>query len=280
MHKQRAIGRRGVESGLIAGATAFLVCVTLLPILMVVVMSFTAGNTLRFPPPGLSFRWYHETWAMIAGTSDSLSRLSDSVQVSLAIAISTAVVCVGAGVPASYALCRCRFPGRRVMEELQGLPLVFPVVVLGIALLVLVSASGIDFGIWQIVAAHSIICFPFMMRNCTAALESIDPALEEAARTLGASGLRTFSEVIFPLMRGGITSGILLVVVLSFNEFTLSYFLYTVDVFPLSIWLFQQANTSFSPTIFAVSAIIVVVNVAVILIVDAVVGQRRRMTRM
>jgi putative spermidine/putrescine transport system permease protein len=55
----------------------------------------------------------------------------------------------------------------------------------------------------------------------------------------------------------------------------LSYFLYTIDVFPLSIWLFQQSNTSFSPAIFAVSTLTVVITVAAILAVDLLAGRKR-----
>jgi putative spermidine/putrescine transport system permease protein len=54
----------------------------------------------------------------------------------------------------------------------------------------------------------------------------------------------------------------------------LSYFLYTVDVFPLPIWLFQQSNTSFSPAVFAVSSLIILVNVIVVLLVDRLIGNR------
>ena len=110
--------------------------------------------------------------------------------VSLEIAGLTALVCMLVGVPASYALVRYRFVGRGLVEELLGLPVVFPAVVLGISLLVLVSAIGIDFGIFQIVIAHSIIGLPFLMRNCLAAMRGIDPMLEEAAKTLGASDLQ------------------------------------------------------------------------------------------
>ena len=122
----------------------------------------------------------------------------------------------------------------------------------------------------QIVIAHAIIGLPFLMRNCMAAMQGIDPVLQEAAKTLGASSVRAFVEIVLPLAREGIVSGALLVFIISFNEFTLSYFLYTVDVFPLSIWLFQQSNTSFSPAIFAVSTLTVVITVAAVLIVDAV----------
>jgi putative spermidine/putrescine transport system permease protein len=209
-------------------------------------------------------------WAMIVGPGAGMTRLGESLIVSLEIAALTAIVCLLAGVPACYALVRYRFPGRTVIEELLGLPVVFPAIVLGIALLVLVSVSGLDLGLLQIVVAHAIVGLPFLMRNCLASMRGIDPALEEAAKTLGASRSRAFFEIVLPLSRSGIVSGALLVFILSFNEFTLSYFLYTVDVFPLSIWLFQQANTSFSPAVFAVSSLIVILNVVAILVVDAV----------
>jgi putative spermidine/putrescine transport system permease protein len=270
-----ATGRGGLEAAGIRLYTFVFLAVLLLPIVAVVVVSFTSAATLQFPPPGLSLRWYAEAWSMLAGDDAGIARLRESFLASLAIAGLTALVCLLAGVPGSYALVRFRFRRRALVEELLGLPLVFPTVVLGIALLVLVSQSGVDLGMGQIVMAHAIIGLPFMMRNCMAAMQGIDPALEEAARTLGASGPRAFAEIVLPLARGGISSGVLLVFILSFNEFTLSYFLYTVDVFPLSIWLFQQSNTSFSPTVFAVSALIVFLNVAVILVVDTLLGRRR-----
>lgn len=274
MADQLSIGRTGAEALIVRLLTIVLLLALLLPIVMVIVMSFTAATTLQFPPPGLSLRWYGDIWSMLAGEEAGISRLGESFLVSLAIAAATALTCLLLGLPASYALVRYRFPARGLIEEMLGLPIIFPTVVLGIALLVLISQSGLDLGMAQIVIAHAIIGLPFMMRNCMAALHGTDPALEEAAKTLGASGPRAFAEVVLPLIRGGIASGMLLVFILSFNEFTLSYFLYTVDVFPLSMWLFQQGNTSFSPAIFAVSALIVFVNIAVVLAVDTIVGSR------
>ena len=275
MSETTQIGRHGLEAALVKGITLVLVLLLLAPIVMVVVMSFTAGATLQFPPPGLSLRWYQEVWALLAGPDAAIARLGESLAVSLQIAAATAGVCVLAGVPASYALVRMRFRGRGVVEELLGLPVVFPTVVLGVALLMLVSLSGLDLGMGQIVIAHAIIGLPFMMRNCMAAMQGIDPVLQEAAKTLGASSLRAFVEIVLPLSREGIVSGALLVFIISFNEFTLSYFLYTIDVFPLSIWLFQQSNTSFSPAIFAVSTLTIVITVGVILAVDLLAGRRR-----
>lgn len=276
MDDHAAIGRSGPEARLITALTCILLLLLLLPIVMVLAMSFTSVTTLQFPPPDLSLRWYAEVWSMLSDAQGDFTRLRESFETSFLIAAATSMVCLVAGVPASYALVRFRFLGRRVVEELLlSVPIIFPTVVLGVSLLVIVSISGVDLGIFQIVIAHSIIGLPFMMRNCVAALHGIDPSLQEAAKTLGASSVRAFVEVILPLIRGGMSSGVLLVFILSFNEFTLSYFLYTVDVFPLSIWLFQQSNTSFSPAIFAVSSLMIVINIAVILIVDKAFGTQR-----
>jgi putative spermidine/putrescine transport system permease protein len=275
MSEVAQIGRHGFEAMIIKGITLVLVLLLLAPIVLVVAMSFTAGPTLQFPPPGLSLRWYAEVWSLLTGENAAIARLGESLAVSLQIAAATSIVCVLAGVPASYALVRLQFRGRGFIEELLGLPVVFPTVVLGVALLMLVSQSGLDLGIGQIVIAHAIIGLPFMMRNCMASMQGIDPVLQEAAKTLGASSLRAFVEIVLPLAREGIVSGALLVFIISFNEFTLSYFLYTIDVFPLSIWLFQQSNTSFSPAIFAVSTLTIVITVAVILAVDLLAGRKR-----
>jgi len=211
---------------------------------------------------------------MLIGADASLLRLREAMVASLMIAGGAAMTAAVTGVPAAYALIRFRFPGRLAVEQYLGLPLIFPSVVLGISLLVIVTLLPFNLGMVQIIIAHSLIGLPFMIRNCMAALDGVDPHLEEAARTLGASWLTAFADITFPLMRSGVASGILLVFIISYNEFTLSYFLYTVDVFPLPIWLFQQSNTSFSPAVFAVSSLIILVNVMVVFVVDRVIGSR------
>jgi putative spermidine/putrescine transport system permease protein len=274
MAERILIGRHGAEKAVLAILTATIVTLILLPILVVLAMSFTAASTLQFPPPALSTRWYGAVWSMLSGADAALSRLREAMVASLLIAAAAAALTTLTGVPAAYALTRLRFRGRGIIEEYLGLPLIFPTVVLGISLLVIVSSLPFDWGMTQIVVAHSLIGLPFMVRNCMAALAGVDPHLQEAARTLGASALRAFAGITFPLMRGGVASGVLLVFILSYNEFTLSYFLYTVDVFPLPIWLFQQSNTSFSPAVLAVSSLIILVNVIVVLLVDRIIGDR------
>lgn len=269
-------GRRrwDVETLILGGMTTVLLFLILSPILMVVIVSFSAGRTLEFPPPGWGLGWYERALDLLVGEAGRVERFGESMLTSLAIACTTMVLGVGVGVPAAYALVRLRFRAKLLVEQLISLPVVFPLIVLGVSLLVMASNLGIELGFWRMVVGHVIITFPFVVRNCTASLRGINPTLEEAAWTLGASWTRTFVEILLPLMRPGILAGMLLAFILSFNEFTVSYFLYTVDVFPLPIWLFQRSTTSLDPTIFSLSSVVIVVDVVLIWVLDRMVGRQ------
>ena len=106
------MGRHGLEAFIVKGMTLTLLLVLLAPIVMVIAMSFTAATTLQFPPPALSLRWYEEVLALLAGPDADFARLAESLMVSLEIAVAASLVCVLAGVPASYALVRLSFRGR------------------------------------------------------------------------------------------------------------------------------------------------------------------------
>jgi putative spermidine/putrescine transport system permease protein len=267
------IARGRTEPVLLGGFTAILLLLMLSPILTVVVMSLTNGQTLQFPPPGFSLRWFRSAWNLIADPADG-SRFREALATSLAISITVMILSSLAGIPAAYALARHRFRGKSLVEILVTLPLVFPLVVLGISFLVIVSELGIELGFLRIVVAHVILVLPFVVRNCVASLSALPLSHEEAARTLGANWWRSMAEIVLPAMKPGIVAGMLLAFIVSFNEFTVSYFLYTIDVFPLPVWLFSKSNTSLDPTIFALSSGVIVLDFVLIWILDRLVGRQ------
>ena len=269
MHGRR---RLDVETLILGGVSGVLLLLILAPILMVVVVSFSTGRTLEFPPPGWGLGWYRRALELLIGEAGRVERFGESLLTSGAIAATVMVIGVAIGVPASVRARSTPVRGKIVVEQLTSLPLVFSVIVLGISLLVMASSLGIEMGFWRIVVGHVIVTFPFVVRNCAASLRGISTTLEEASRTLGGSRMRTFFEIVMPLMRPGILAGMLLVFILSFNEFTISYFLYTVEVSPFPIWLFQRSNTALDPTIFSLSTVVIVLDVALIWGLDRVVG--------
>ncbi|QEX24313.1 ABC transporter permease [Hypericibacter adhaerens] len=267
------IARGRIEPLLLGGITGLLLLIMLSPILTVVVMSLTDGSTLQFPPPGFSLRWYRSAWELLADPADT-GRFREALVTSLAISLTVMILASAAGIPAAYALVRHRFRGKPLVEILVTLPLVFPLVVLGISFLVIVSELGIEQGFLRIVVAHVILVLPFVVRNCVASLTALPLSHEEAARVLGANWWRSLMEIVLPTMKPGIVAGMLLAFIVSFNEFTVAYFLYTIDVFPLPVWLFSRSNTSLDPTIFALSSGVILLDFILIWILDRLVGRQ------
>ncbi len=136
------------------------------------------------------------------------------------------------GVAAGWALARWRFPGRDLADALLTLPMVMPPTVLGYYLLVLIGSQGPvgawllqHFGIrlifsWQAaVIAATVVSFPLVFKAARAAFETLDPQLEDAARSLGVSEAAVFFRVSLPLAWRGILSGLLLSFARALGEF-------------------------------------------------------------
>jgi len=136
------------------------------------------------------------------------------------------------GVSVGYALARWRFPGRDLLDAALTLPMVMPPTVLGYYLLVLIGSRGPiggwlleHFGIrliftWQAaVIAATIVAFPLVFKAARAAFETVDPQLEDAARTLGIGEVAVFFRVSLPLAWRGILAGLLLAFARALGEF-------------------------------------------------------------
>ena len=168
---------------------------------------------------GLTTRWFGEVWEVYGGT----------VGWSLALAL----VCVGAtivlGVPCAYALARSRSRAARIFEELLTLPVAVPGLATALALILAygqISAFRQSFAF--ILVGHIVFTLPFMVRTVASAFQRHDlVALEEAARTLGASFRQRFMGILVPAVFPAIVAGSLMVFTLSVGEFNLTWMLHT-----------------------------------------------------
>jgi len=162
--------------------------------------------------------------------------LSSEEWVVLGLSARVAVCCAAAvaipGIACGWILARTRFPGKSLVDAALHAPLVMPPVVTGYLLLMLLGREGIlggvlyrHFGIsvaftWKAaVVASAVMAFPLMVRAVRVAIEMTDPKLDEAARCLGATPLRTFLTVTLPLARPGIMAGLILAFARSLGEF-------------------------------------------------------------
>ncbi len=273
--------RKRREIAILATLSSLIFVFILMPIAILFVISFTSGDTMAFPPPGWSLRWYHMTFDMFMGRQQTgmvgnfsgSDRFLESLTTSIRIAFTTMVLTILIAIPAAYALVRYEFRGKGVVEQVISFPTVYPLVVLGISFLILSSLAGFTGGFWRIVFAHIVITFPFVVRNCVASLRGVSRSFEEVAATLGAGPVRAFVEIVLPLIRSGLAAGMLLAFILSFNEFTASFFLYSSSTLPFSMWMYTQASNDLNPVIFALSTVFIVLNILLILLVERISGR-------
>lgn len=253
-------------------ATIVLV-LTAAPIITMIVMSFGASGTLEFPPQHFGLQWYRAAWHNFVSpdASDVLS-IGEAMKTSMIVAVSTMLIATAVSVPAAYALNRYEFRGKALVEQLVALPLVYPMVMLGLSLLLVFNALPVELGVVRLIIAHMILALPFTVKNCAASVASIGPEFEEAATVMGASPLRSLVDVILPLMRPGILAGMLFAFIVSFNEFTVTFFLYNIDTMTLPVWLYSRTVSSLDPTVFSFAVFIVVIDFGLIWMLEKLVG--------
>jgi molybdate transport system permease protein len=154
-----------------------------------------------------------------------------AVALSLKVATWATLASLPPGILVAYALARWRFPGRHVLNGLVHLPLILPPVVTGYLLLLtfgrqgpvgaLLDPIGITFAFrWTGAAlAAAIMAFPLLVRAIRLSIEAVDPKLEEAAATLGASRLWVFVTITLPLILPGLLAGAILAFAKAMGEF-------------------------------------------------------------
>jgi putative spermidine/putrescine transport system permease protein len=242
-----------------------LVYVTLcLPAAIVVVTSFTAGESLRFPPEGFSLRWYH-------AAIDS-EPFMDSLWASTRLAFVATILALAIGLASSFAIDRFRFWGRETFRTLTLSPLVVPMVVLGLGLLQFLSWMQLNQTFAGLLIGHVMITLPYVVRTLTASFVLFDRTLEQAAMNLRAPPLRVLRRITLPLIGPALVSASVFAFVTSFGNITLSIFLGFAGQTTLPVQIFTYVEHSYDPILAAVSTIVILVTLVVIAIVEKLVG--------
>jgi putative spermidine/putrescine transport system permease protein len=268
MSRRRDVATMSFALVLRALATAtFLLLVA--PTLIVVIVSFTAGYSLRFPPQGYSLRWY-------AALADAW-QLQFAAANSFQVALGTTVLSVLLGVAAALGIGRSRAAAARALEALFMSPLMLPGIAFGLSILVFLSVLRIPISLVTLMVGHSIVCVPFVVRITMAALAQLDPALLESSAALGASGLYTFRRVTLPLIRPAVLAGGFLAFMSSFDNISVSLFLRSAgtDLLPIRMW--QDVESQLDVRIAAVSTLLILLTVALMLIMEQLAGLSQRM---
>ena len=167
------------------------------------------------------------------------------------------------------------FRGKDVFQNLFLLPLTFPSFVLGVGLLLTFSEFRVFDRFTRLVIGHVVGALPYVVLCVTASLKVYEEDVEEAARTLGASPLRTFLNITLPLIRSGIFAGAVFAFVTSFTNFTVSFFLSIGSTKPLPIWFYDVIVSGHDPLLAALSVCLVAMTVVIVIVLERLIGIRR-----
>jgi putative spermidine/putrescine transport system permease protein len=243
------------------------VVMMLAPLAIVFILSLSAAQFLTFPPPGFSLQWYHKFFTDPAWMA--------TLRTSVEVMIPTSLLASTIGTAAAIALSRVQFRGTSVLVGLLMAPLVVPVIITAAAIFGAFRVWGLHGTLMGLILAHTVLTIPFVLSTTLASLRMVDRVLENAALTLGATPLVTFRRITLPLILPGILSGFLFALVISFDELTVSLFISTPDVRPITVQMWSDVRGSVDPTITAIATSLFLFSLAVML-VESLVSRRAR----
>ncbi|MCC7273671.1 MAG: ABC transporter permease [Alphaproteobacteria bacterium] len=254
------IGSEGQRTGLgtlaLYGVAGLVLLLLIAPIVIVAIVSFSSAESLTFPPPGFSLRWY-ERFLALPGWRRAL-------WVSVQVATITMVLATLLGLLASLALVRGRFRGKGIVYAFVLSPMIVPTIITAVALyffFVRVVGTG---SILAMAIGHTVLALPIVVMVIASTLQGFDSRLEMAAFSLGAGRLTTFRRITVPIIAPAVLSAGLFAFLTSFDELLIPLFLAGVEAETLSVRIWNSLLLEVDPMIAAVSTLFVVVTMLVL----------------
>jgi putative spermidine/putrescine transport system permease protein len=238
----------------------------LAPVAVVIVIAFSGEASLAFPPHSFSLRWF----AKFAHEPALLSALLMSIE--LALAAAALALCLGG--MAAFALVRGRLPGRGAILQVLLAPLMVPALVLAIALLQFFTWLSLP-SFPALLLGHAVITLPYVVRTLAASLETLDPAAEDAAVSLGATRFQAIRKVTIPMLANGVVAALLFSFIVSFENLPIALFLSGPRTATLPLQIYSYIQWVFDPTVAAAAAIQTGVVLLLILAVERLIGMSR-----
>lgn len=264
--KENRMKKNSKFAGFYLGLIFFLMY---LPIAVVVVFSFNESKLpVRFT--GFSMQWYQKLF----GNSAMLEALANSLILGVLSCLISAVI----GTLGAVGLYRIHWKTKGALEYISLLPLMTPEIILGMVLMAFFYMLHLPFGMLTLLIGHTVFCVPYILMEVKARLAGMDPALEEAARDLGAGPFRAFWDITLPLIMPAVLSGSLLAFAMSMDDVVISIFVNSPKVSTLPIKVYTQMKTGVTPEINALCTIMLAVTFLV-MILYSLTGRLRRKRR-
>lgn len=249
-------------------AAALLVVVFLqIPVVVVVLAALSKTSYLTIPPQGLTLAWF----AKVLSDPTYLS----AIQMSLILAVGSTLISLALGVAAAYALFRRALPGSEAVTSFLMAPMILPSVVIGVAMLQFYSMTGLRGTLFGLMMAHVVITIPYIVRAALTSLAGLDVGVEEAARTLGASGIEAFRFVTLPLITPGLVAGALFAFITSLDNVPVTIFLISARQTTLPVLIFSSVEMGVDPSVAAVSTLLIIITAIAVVVAERRTGFHR-----
>ena len=198
--------------------TGFYLAYLVTPIALLFIGSFGDVWLNTLLPSGFTGRWFAEV-----ANDPSFRRAFVS---SMFVGVVTCLACLAIGLPLAYAVFRARDPRVRLLaSSIYQLPVALPALVLAFGFILVFSSDTLPWlgSLWLLVAGHIVLALPYFLQAVVSDMQRLGlHVLEDAAESLGSSGLQRFFHIVLPSLRHSIMSGLIVVAALSIGEFQFS----------------------------------------------------------
>ncbi len=240
-----------------------------LPILVIVPLSFNSGSFLVYPLQGLSMRWYADFFT----SAEWMRSLTNSMIVAPAATLLAMIF----GTLAAIGLTRGEFRGKALVMSLLISPMVAPVVIVGVASYLFFAPLGLGNSYISLILVHAVLGVPFVIITVSATLQGFNYNLVRAAASMGASPLLAFRKVTLPLIAPGVISGALFAFATSFDEVVVTLFLAGPEQATLPRQMFSGIRENLSPTIAAAATLLIGFSIVMLLTLEWLRGRSEKL---
>jgi len=247
------------SSLLLYAVVALILAWLVIPIVIIVPMSFSSARFLTFPPPSWSLRWYEAYLGSAAWMQ--------ATRVSLIVAVCSAILATILGTAAAYALNMTSSKLVRSLQLILLLPLVVPIVITAVGVFLVYAQVGLLASMTGLILANTMLGLPYVITSVLVGLRKFDHTQEMVSRSLGMNRLRTFFIVTLPQIRPSVISGLLFAFISAMDETVVSLFISGGEYQTLTKRMFTALRDEIDPTIAAISSLLTAVSFIMLMLV-------------
>lgn len=247
---------------------ALVLAFLMLPLVVMVPLSFNGASILSYPLSGLSLRWYEAFFGN--------PRWLGSIVNSLIVGASTVALTTPLGTLAALGLHMTSFRGKSLLVAVMLSPMILPTVIAAVGIYFFFAPLGLANSLFGLVLAHSALAVPFVLITVTSSLQHLDASLARAGASLGAGPLLVFQRITLPLILPGVISGAIFAFATSFDEVVVALLLTGPEQRTLPRELLSGTRENLDPTIMAAATVLIAFSTLLLLGLSALQKRGKR----